>query len=511
MRLACVHLPSFPLQLLLRRHREWANHPVAVVAEDKPQAKILWINERARRAGISPGLRFAAAASLAHGLRAATVSSTEIEKATAALLERLIRYAPQVEPSREEPGIFWLSVSGLNLLYPSLQEWADMAHADVQARGFYSTIVVGWTRFGSYALAKTRQGTTVFDDPSAERAATQEIALDALDLNPDLLDIFFKLGIKTVGSFLALPPGGLYERFGSEAYRIYQMASGEVWTALQPCEPETPVRENALLDDPETDVTRLLFLIKGSLHPMLSALAARSEALAELQLELLLDRNGWRKERLRPAVPTLDAVQVMDLVRLRLETMQLSAGVVEIELTAGAMPATREQLRLFAEQLVLSGVEGPARDLEAANRALARLRAEFGDNSVVRAKLTDGHLPEARFIWEPLEHLALPTPALNVSSDLNALNGPSSKVLVRRVLAKPAPLASDPRSYDGWLLLGPKFGPVDKLSGPYIFSGGWWVREIHRDYYFAETRRGALLWIYYDRVRRKWFLQGWVE
>ena len=36
-------------------------------------------------------------------------------------------------------------------------------------------------------------------------------------------------------------------------------------------------------------------------------------------------------------------------------------------------------------------------------------------------------------------------------------------------------------------------------------------REIQREYYYAETRNGDLLWLYYDRVRRRWFLQGSVE
>ena len=56
-RLACVDLPAFPLQLLLRRHPEWRGYPTAVVAEDKPQGVILWVNESARRKGVLPGLR----------------------------------------------------------------------------------------------------------------------------------------------------------------------------------------------------------------------------------------------------------------------------------------------------------------------------------------------------------------------------------------------------------------------------------------------------------------------
>ena len=93
------------------------------------------------------------------------------------------------------------------------------------------------------------------------------------------------------------------------------------------------------------------------------------------------------------------------------------------------------------------------------------------------------------------------------------MNRSSVKVLVRRIMAKPAILSSGPRQTheDGWLLLGPKYGTVDKLIGPYVFSGGWWNREIQREYYFAETRRGDILWLYYDRVRRRWSLQGAVE
>jgi protein ImuB len=80
-------------------------------------------------------------------------------------------------------------------------------------------------------------------------------------------------------------------------------------------------------------------------------------------------------------------------------------------------------------------------------------------------------------------------------------------------MAKPVPLPAESRRThdDGWLILGPKHGTIDKLTGPYVFSGGWWNREIQREYYFAETRRGDLLWLYYDRVRRKWFWQGTVE
>ncbi len=492
-RLACANLPVFPLQLLLRRHPEWTDRPVAVVAEDKPQAVILWVNQKARRAGVLPGLHYATGASLEPGLHAGVVPLAEIEKETTELTHRLMRFTPEVEPSGEEPGVFWLNGLGLGLLYPSFEEWGRVLHRDLQGRGFHARVAVGFTRFGTYAVAKVKEGTVVFADPSAERRAAQEIPLGLLDLDPDFRDTLFKLKIRTVGALLSLPVGGLHERFGPKAHRLYRMAAGDLWAPLKPFVPKEPVRQRLLLDDPETDTTRLIFLIKQLLHPMLTTLATRSEAVAELELDLLVDRDGSHQHHIRPAVPTLDPVQLLDLVRLRLETLKLAAGVVEVEVTVVAGAATREQLRLFTER--------PTRDLDAANRALARLRAEFGEQAVVRAKLTYGHLPEAQFSWEPFEHVKLPEP------------GRGAETLLRRIFVKPIPLPSQPHwtREDGWLLLGARYGAVERLIGPYVFSGGWWVREVHREYYFAETRRGNLLWVYHDRQRRRWFLQGAVE
>ena len=482
---------------------------MAVVAEDKPQGMVLWVNEKARQQGVLPGLRYAAAFSLASALRAGEVAPAERKNAGNELAHRLMRFTPEVEPSAEEPGVFWLNGAGLQHLYASAQKWAYAIHGDLSAQGFAASLTVGFTRFGSYAVAKAKKDITVFRGPAEERSAAEKILLNRLNIEPKFRDTLFKLGIKTVGDLLALPPGGLRERFGKEAHRLYRMAAGDLWTPLEPQAPDESAVEKYILDDAEDDTTRLLFLIKQLLHPLLATLAGRHQALVVLWLSLLIDHGSWLKEPLRPAAPTLDAAQILDLVRLRLESLQLTAGVVEIELRAETCAATSEQLRLFAEK--------PTRDLDAANRALARLRAEFGEESVVCAKLTDGHLPEARFAWEPLSRVKLPE--LNQNdlngakrlNDLNVLNSP--KNLVRRVFAKPRRLAGGPyhSHEDGWLMLGPQYGSIDKLTGPYVFSGGWWNREIQREYYYAETRRGDFLWLYYDRVRRRWFLQGAVE
>ena len=79
------------------------------------------------------------------------------------------------------------------------------------------------------------------------------------------------------------------------------------------------------------------------------------------------------------------------------------------------------------------------------------------------------------------------------------------------MLAHPVPLGAPGSNPDRWSVGGHRCGAVQRLGGPHVISGGWWQREVHREYWFAETRRGELPWIYFDRRRRRWFLQGTIE
>jgi protein ImuB len=313
---------------MLRRHPEWTAQPVAVVAEDKPQGLVLW-STKGRQLGVLPG-RYAAALSLAGGLRAGEVAPKEIERAVDALTQRLIRFTPEVEPSAQDAGVFWLNGAGLKRLYASPRSWGYTICQEMEAQRFAVNLAVGFTRFGTYAVARVQKGITVFRDPAEEEQAARQVPLSRLDLDAGFRDALFKLGIKTVGGLLSLPPGGLRERFGAKAHRLYRMAAGDLWTPLDPCAPEEPVAQKYILDDPESDGTRLLFLIKQMLHPLLAVLATRAQALTALWLSFLIDRSGWLKEQIRPAVPTLDAAQILDLVRLRLESLKFSAGVESV-------------------------------------------------------------------------------------------------------------------------------------------------------------------------------------
>ena len=318
-RMACVELPAFPLQLLLKRHPDWAGRPVAVVDRDKPQGTILWVNEHARTCRIRTGMRYGAGLSLASTLHAGEVPPADVDRGVAALADRLRRFSPDVEPSRDEPGIFWLNASGLSHLYASPRRWANAVVDAVVECGLRAAISVGFTRFGTYALARTATATagravTVLRDPAAERVLAGQAPLDRLGLDPALRDSLQKLGVETVRAFLRLPAAGIRRRFGPAAERLHRLAAGDLWVPLQPLRVRDPLVARHDFDDPETDVPRLLFAVERLLNRLLAMIAARHETLGALTLHLRLDRAGTLSEQIRPAAPTLDAAQLLGLV-----------------------------------------------------------------------------------------------------------------------------------------------------------------------------------------------------
>lgn len=437
-------------------------------------------------------------------MRAEAQPEHAITAAVDALFERLLAFSPHVEPSLVEPGLFWLDPNGLEHLHGDLARWARSVHGALKHARHDASVVVGFRRGGVYALARVRAGHRVLRDPAEEEQLAARVPLARLGIFPNpLREELALLGIHTVGALLRLPVAQFRVRYGKEAAHLHDFLAGRAWSPLVPRMLEEPVVVEVEIDPPDDDPARLLFGLKGALHPTAEALTPKHEGIVAIELVLHLERaapDGTRMhhERIETAAPTLDVVQIVELVRLRLAAVSLPSPVVLVT-------ATLERVRVHPRQFaLLRDATGTAastpRDLDAAARALARLRASFGHGAVTRARLHDAHLPEARFRYEQAREVARPR------------SGPAAPpLLVRRLLPAPVPLPPVPvHEPETWL---GHHGALRSMLGPYRVAGGWWSprgrRE--RDYYFAETRRGEILWIFYDRPRRAWFLHGVVD
>lgn len=547
-RAAVVSLPVLPLQLLWRKRPSWRGAPVATVADETPDAPLLLVSRAAKQRGLQPGMRQGAARNLVPDLRTAVVPETEIQALAEELVSSLQTFSPRVEhvldhsdalPEDLFPGAFFVDPRGLGRLYGGLENWAHTVHHYLRGRGLIASVVVGYARFRTLVVAKASDGPKVIPSAAEERSLSDAVPLRQLGFPERLCDPLSMLGIDALGSFLELPPGELKNRFGRDAAALHALFADQAQLPMQPRRYEAPRRVAVELTRPDVNLERLMNQVEDTLPTLLADLAGRGEELASLEVRLELERYGRGSEgprvlsdeerviveEIEPANATNHVRTLMELVRLRFAKCEVPAPVETLVLQAQGRTN-------HGEQRMTPG-EAPPRDLAAAGRALARLRARFGEHTVVRAQLRDAHLPEAKFRFETisggaevlerprrkrkkatentdaLHHRLLKGSGVSLANSLR-LEAPRHEALPRqrRLLTQPRPLGGSRDT--------PKLkGDVVALMGPHKINGGWWGKHegdgVDRDYYYARCADGSLAWVYFDGKRARWFLQGWLD
>jgi len=483
----CISIDSLPLQILLNDNPGWAGTPVAVTREERPQSPILALNREASEKGLRVGTKYASALSIVPTLRARAVPSDRIDEARGRLVQSLIAFTPDVELCPFDVDALWVSVEGLRSLYTTEALWSRKVRGALEAEGFTAVVVVGFTRFGTYAIArKTRSHSCVFSSREQEQEMMRQSPVGILPLPQRTKSLLRKLEIRTVQHFVSLPEGETVRRFGKEAGVLRRAILSDDPLPIQAVAVHEKVSCGRHLDAPLAD----LDILMPHIDELLAIEAGRAESLrcviSGLTLILRTEDGEVTTDLIRPAVPTLKADLLGRLIRLRLSARQFSSGVEDIEIRSARTRPSCEQEELFR-------VRG--RDLQAGARAIAAIRARFGDDSGTYAQLSDSWLPERSFRWVPLKKLVLPS----LSAGEQASRFPTA---VRRILfeprrAQPAP----PRQAGG--------------TGPFVLSGSWWGSQggdapFRREYSFRSSAVG-MLWLYLDRLTGTAWVQGVVD
>ncbi|MFP4643145.1 MAG: hypothetical protein ACLFM0_02190 [Spirochaetales bacterium] len=514
--MACVELPRFRLQLLLRTHKQWRDMPVALVSEDRPLAPVLEVNSAADSAGVEPGMKYATALTVVPDLQADVIREDTVEEAVNELYALFQKFSPAVEQWDITEGVFWLDCEGLLRLWRSLYSWSGEVRAAVAEYQLYSRVAVGFSRFATFVTA-VRGGTdaiVIHDSPDSEHEQALAMPLRRLPLDATGIARLERLGIRTIRGFQGLDGGSIASRFGARAETLHGFVTGKSKLPIHG-RSEAPSyhaeQEMPGLRNREAIASQLV----PALQHLCSQLRLRGRRAAELTVYLRDERGGEYTEVISPAEPSGDALFLNKLLLLRLYTLQIGARVVHAALSMSPAHEERGQALLFTQY-----------DEHGASWARARslLQAEFGNEALVRVILCDAHHPAERFRlvaegaaeFDAAEELSAGTGDIQGASrrrsparlrprgagtgDIQGASRRTAKenadypVLVRRVLFEP---------------LQCKGIPAGVRFGPFRVSGRWWRRESGLSYYYLWRKRGAALWLY--RQGERTMLQGYVE
>ena len=494
--------------------------PVAVTLANR----VVACSAAARSAGVRRGIRRRESQARCPDLHVVTADpardARHFERVTVAVDELV----PRAEVLR--PGLLALSVRGAARYFGSEQVTAERLVDAVAAVG--AECQVGVADQLPTAVFAARAGRIV--DPGSDAEFLSELSVKALDTEPslasgtraELVDLLWRMGIRTIGQFAEVSRSDVASRFGADAVAAHQLARGEPGRGPSGREPDQELDVEMDCDPPIERVDAAAFAgraLAGRLHRSLEAAGVGCTRLAIHAVTA----NGGELERVWRCAEPLTEDATADRVRWQLDGWLNRRRQDE---RPGA-PITMLRLRpvevVSAEalQLPLWGGIGEEDRLRA-RRALVRVQGLLGPDAVKVPVLSGGRGPAERITLTPLGdelvpradpgqpwpgQLPEPSPSVLLDDPVDVLDaqGNPVRVTARGVFsADPAQLSAPGRS-----------GRLSWWTGPWPVDERWWDtaaggggRTARAQVLLGEDRQEALLLCY---RQRRWYIEGRYE
>ncbi|PYX36679.1 MAG: hypothetical protein DMG81_15645 [Acidobacteria bacterium] len=295
---ACIFVPDFSAEAILRAEPELRSQAFAVLEGKPPLQKVFAFNEKARRIGIEPGMTKIQVEPWTD-LVLRQRSPLQETAAHAALLDCAQSFSPRVEDTAADTVI--LDLAGLESLFGALPKIARDIARRTSDLGLEANVATAFNPDTARFAARGFSGVTVVPE-GKETERLGNLPLDVLfpeltspNLSEEaarLLETFDLWGVRNLRALCALPEIALSERLGQNGVRLQQLARGAIRRTLVPVEPPLIFEEAAELDHPLVLLEPLAFLLAHLLDQLCARLAARALAAQELRLQLRLD-NGF--------------------------------------------------------------------------------------------------------------------------------------------------------------------------------------------------------------------------
>jgi protein ImuB len=331
--------------------------------------------------------------------------------------EPIVRAVAEISPRFDvvEPG--WI---GLRSRGPSRYFGGDRALADRLievggarhdqpggARHDQPGIGIADGRFASSVAARLaiRRGAPVIVEAGESPAFCAGLPIGWLqtlgESDPELVELFGRLGLRRLGDLAALSASDVLGRFGRAGVHAHLLASGADARPASTTDPAPERRLDHVLDDPVALSSAVVFVAKQLADELAGALAAEGRVCTRLVV-LLESEHGERSERSWYRSAGLSAPAMVERVRWQLDAwinlpkgsdQELTGGIALVRLSPDEVRADE------GSQLGLWGGQSEA-DRRAV-RTIARLSTLTSQDAVTVPVWRGGRLPADRYEWVP--------------------------------------------------------------------------------------------------------------
>ena len=467
MRWLYLHFPS----LLLDHYRASVTAATPMALLYGTSGTLSQCCPRARESGVAAGHAVATAQALCPGLLVLPGNPEREQQLLQQLAQWVYSHAAPLSPV--PPRGLVIQASALTRLYGDTEALRQALLTRLRQHTLQVT-----SGFGCSPLMARLMAESAPDEPDAEDAAltarVSQLPVTAMPWPPAVTERLSRMGLRTLGEVLAIEAGALQRRLGTSLHQDLQRLQG---TRADPLPLYTPPavfdqRLDLPQEVPGTDA--LLFPLKHLVQRLGDFLRLHQRRTDTLWLSLEHPDQPLTRLRLQSASGQSQPAVFMELIRLRLDRLQLSAPVIGLRLRV---------TRLLDHQAPQNDLlHDPVADPQRAP-LLARLMTRLGPDAIRQPTITQDWRPEQRCRWSPVTQTAPPAAPL-----------PGAAIQPLWLLSEPAPLSAK---------------PVLWLGGPERLQTGWWdAAMVQRDYYRARFEDGRVAWLF-RAPGGEWFIQGW--
>jgi protein ImuB len=371
MRIACVYLPSFPLQAHVRQAPHLAGTSLAVAEGVATGSTLVACSRAAWADGIRPGMAVATARAIVPELEVVTGDSALYQRALDAVVESLMAISEVIDTgARDAPA----SHRAIYMKVPPRSRGTSFGQrvlTHLSRQGFRARVGVADDRFTAYVAAvrvEHRGKTSRLDDPARQpplfhqsctsvprggsAAFLAPLPLSYLPIDPDVMHLLETCGVKTLGDFAALPPPSVSRDWIDEDSDFQALARGQGPVTLRAQDRDEialrPLVERLEMDHELGDSQPLLFALRTLCERVSQRLGGRERAARQLGLCLVGPAGQATRLELLPERPATSGAELFASARQKLAATCLMHPVAAMELAVERpIEATALEIDLF--------------------------------------------------------------------------------------------------------------------------------------------------------------------
>lgn len=237
MRIACIYLPQFPLQIAQRQDPGLRGRPVLIAGLGARGAGpvVIACSRAAHALGVRIGMAVTAARALADQVQVVAVEADALAGAADAVAEVLLAQVERVDRGGPPHGSHHAAYAEVPLGCRGAT-FGARAVAELERAGWVARVGIADDRFTAWvAASRASEEAPVMSVPRGGAAAfLAPMPLGLLSISPEVQHVLGALGVTTLGQFAALPPPSVARAWDADYQALARGEGGDQLNVFVP-------------------------------------------------------------------------------------------------------------------------------------------------------------------------------------------------------------------------------------------------------------------------------------